>query len=238
MDSITTTNTISLNCDIELTNKVISLNGVHLARPHQQQQCNKKNELIIKRYGNNEGEVSEWVRVRNRKSVIQYIDFILDRWVAKERIASWHSIHIRIVRNRWDMCIWQSSSKIEGNCFTVNPFTSSTSGLYAKKCVEKTFVLLHSKQWRNCLHCRILIPHFFCFCAFNEIHFENEYQTIVLKNIYTKYKQQRGKNQQQIPKSFLQWQCTYNYICAYTVPLALECIANEWKKRLYQNDGG
>lgn len=47
MDSITTTNTISLNCDIELTNKVISLNGVHLARPHQK--YNNKYELLTRR---------------------------------------------------------------------------------------------------------------------------------------------------------------------------------------------
>ncbi|XP_031616537.1 serine/threonine-protein kinase pakF isoform X2 [Contarinia nasturtii] len=45
MDSITTTNTISLNCDIELTNKVLSLHAKHFTRPHEN---HSKYELISK----------------------------------------------------------------------------------------------------------------------------------------------------------------------------------------------
>lgn len=47
MESITTTNTISLNCDIELTNKVLSLHAKHFTHP---QENHNKYELISKRY--------------------------------------------------------------------------------------------------------------------------------------------------------------------------------------------
>lgn len=55
MDSITTTNTISLNCDIEISNKVLSLHAKHFTRHHEcppQQNMNNNNkyELISKRY--------------------------------------------------------------------------------------------------------------------------------------------------------------------------------------------
>ncbi|XP_055320028.1 protein SERAC1 [Sitodiplosis mosellana] len=48
MDSITTTNTISLNCDIEISNKVLSLHAKHFTRHHENPPHHNKYELISK----------------------------------------------------------------------------------------------------------------------------------------------------------------------------------------------
>lgn len=54
MDSITTTNTISLNCDIEITNKVLSLHAKHFTAPvdeeHEKHEKHYNYELLSKRY--------------------------------------------------------------------------------------------------------------------------------------------------------------------------------------------
>lgn len=47
MDSITATNTISLNCDIELTNKVLSLRAKHFPPPTNEANEKQQNYVLL-----------------------------------------------------------------------------------------------------------------------------------------------------------------------------------------------